>query len=144
MIKNDRQYKITKTQAQRFSDAIEEFKRSKSEELDNRIHHMKLEALKSQHEELQQELSEYRILKAGRRKRIKVGSIDELPLALIKARIARSMNQKQLAEKLGLKEQQIQRYEATNYSGAKLSRLIEIVHALRIDVGSNISLSKSK
>ena len=53
-------------------------------------------------------------------------SLGELPTALIKARIATKLSQKALAERLGLKEQQIQRYEATEYASANLSRIIEV------------------
>jgi hypothetical protein len=35
-----------------------------------------------------------------------------------------------LAERLGLKEQQIQRYEATNYASASLSRVQQVARAL--------------
>ena len=40
------------------------------------------------------------------------------------------MSQTDLAKKLGMKPQQVQRYEATDYMGASLGRLIEISKAL--------------
>jgi HTH-type transcriptional regulator/antitoxin HigA len=51
---------------------------------------------------------------------------------LVQARIAGGMSQTDLAERLGMKAQQIQRYEASDYSGASLDRLISICAALNI------------
>ena len=59
---------------------------------------------------------------------------DDLPDILIRARIARGMSQKELADFLGLKEQQIQRYEAERYRSASLDRLIEIADALSVRI----------
>jgi len=61
---------------------------------------------------------------------ISADSLERLPSALIQARIATGLSQKQLAERLGLKEQQVQRYEANDYQGASLGRLHEVVTAL--------------
>ena len=60
-----------------------------------------------------------------------LGTVAELPATLIKARIARGLSQKDLADRIGLKEQQIQRYEATDYASASLTRIKEFVSALR-------------
>ena len=46
------------------------------------------------------------------------------------------MSQKDLAERIGLKEQQIQRYEATDYASANLARIKEIVGAFGLDIGN--------
>ena len=42
-------------------------------------------------------------------------------------------SQKDLAQRLGLKEQQIQRYEATGYASASLARIQEIIEALGVN-----------
>ena len=59
-----------------------------------------------------------------------LGTVAELPATLIKARIARGLSQKDLADRIGLKEQQIQRYEATDYASASLARIKKVVSAL--------------
>lgn len=59
--------------------------------------------------------------------------ISKLPEALISERKKLGLTQKELAERLGLKEQQIQRYEATRYQSASLNRLLEIAEALQQD-----------
>jgi len=49
------------------------------------------------------------------------------------SRIAAGLSQKELAAKLGLKPQQIQRYEAGNYQGAtSLGRVNPILRALGV------------
>ena len=55
-------------------------------------------------------------------------------------RIAARLSQKELAERLGLKEQQIQKYEATGYSGASLGRMTEVVNALGLRVRKEVFL----
>ncbi len=42
------------------------------------------------------------------------------------------MSQTDLAQRLGMKPQQIQRYEASDYSGASLERLIDVCEALNV------------
>jgi transcriptional regulator with XRE-family HTH domain len=51
---------------------------------------------------------------------------------LIQARIAARLTQKQLAKRIGLKEQQIQCYEQTRYTRASLRQLLEVATVLGI------------
>lgn len=134
MIKNDRQYRITKTQLAEFSVALEEMERTPvPPKTDPRIAEAYRNSLQSQVEELRAELGDYEDLSAGKIKHFIVDSFQELPTVLIQARIARSLTQKQLAEKLGAKEQQIQRWEANDYAGASLETLKVVVEALGIE-----------
>ncbi len=48
-------------------------------------------------------------------KTLKLDSLDALPKVLIQGRIAAGLTQEDLAARLGLKPQQIQRYEASDY-----------------------------
>ena len=50
-----------------------------------------------------------------------------------------------LAERLGLKEQQIQRYEATEYASANLARVIEVSETLglKFEIKGNLEISSS-
>ncbi len=142
MIKNDRQYKITKTQSEKFVKALRDISQGASaQDIHPALAKAQKEAIKSQYEELQQELKEYEELKGGKRKTIKVSSFERLPVALIQARIARGLTQKELAQKLGLKEQQIQRYEASSYAKASLSRINQIIDILDITIGSKVDLT---
>jgi len=88
--------------------------------------------MKSQLEDLQRELKEYETLRSGKRKVVTLGSLEELPKTLIQARIAAGLSQEDLAAKLGLKPQQIQRYEATEYQAASFERVQEIMRVLGV------------
>ena len=135
MIKNERQYRVTKTQAERFERTLTELRRGDREEGDAHplIAKARDEAVSSQLSDLKAELREYESLKAGKFEMDKLRVVSDLPTMLIRARIARGLSQKDLAERIGLKEQQIQRYEATDYASASLSRIREVVSGLNID-----------
>lgn len=65
MIKNERQYRITKTQADKFASAPADAQLR--EGVDSQLAEIERNALRSQLEELQQELTEYEELKSGKR-----------------------------------------------------------------------------
>ena len=138
MIKNERQYRITRNQADRFSQTLNNLRghsRESTEGAHPLIAKAQEDAIRSQLEDLEGQLREYESLKAGHFELGGLHMVAELPTALIKARIAQGLSQKDLAERLKLKEQQIQRYEATDYASASLNRIKEVVNALGIDAG---------
>jgi ribosome-binding protein aMBF1 (putative translation factor) len=139
MIKNERQYLITKTQAKKFKEAIEAFDNKKTDS-HPLLKKAQREAMESQFTELKWQLDEYDKLRSGKLKRLKKSDFQDLPIELIRARIARGLTQKDLARKLGVKEQQIQRYEETDYASASLSRINEVIKALNIEVKEEITL----
>ena len=61
-------------------------------------------------------------------------SLTGLATLLVKARIARGWTQRRLAEALGVAEQQIQRYESTDYRSASLARICDVADALGVAV----------
>ena len=134
MIKNERQYRITRAQAKRFERSLEVLQQGNED--DDDLHPLiakaREDAIRSQLSDLRSELREYEALKAGDFELDQLGVVSGLPAMLIKARIARGMSQKDLAERIGLKEQQIQRYEATDYASVSLSRIREVVNGLDV------------
>ena len=132
MIKNERQYRITRTQANRFSQTLQSLRdrRDEAEDVHPLIAKAQEEALSSQFADLESEMREYESLKAGEFQFDELRSVTQIPAALIKARIAQGLSQKSLADRVGVKEQQIQRYEATDYASASLSRIREVATAL--------------
>jgi DNA-binding XRE family transcriptional regulator len=142
MIRNERQYKITKAQIKKFKEALEKFEKQKSKAHPMLVKAQK-DAMKSELAVLEGQVKDYEKLRSGRYKVLKDSSFDDLPIELIRARIALGYTQKQLGELVGLKEQQIQRYEETEYTSASFSRLREIINALGLDVKENIFLSKA-
>ena len=134
MISNERQYGITKRQLERLRQAVAEFDlKAAAEQIgSDRLATAALQALRSEEEVLLSQLSEYESLRSGAITDFAVSSLDELPRMLIRARIAQHLTQRQLAERVGVKEQQVQRYEATEYSSASLRRVLEIAAALKL------------
>lgn len=132
MILNERQYGITKTKIKEFERAKAELSHSPepetlNEQLRRKAH---LNILNSQLEEFYEEIAEYEELKKGDIKSLKLDSFEQLPEALIKARIIRGLTQAQLAEKLQVKEQQVQRDETNKYASASFTKILGIQKAL--------------
>ena len=141
MITNERQYKITRSEADRFRKAISELAAGPSRaDVHPRLLRAEREAMESQLADLQSELAEYDRLKSADLSMISISSFDELADGLIQARIASGLSQKALADRLGLKEQQIQRYEAERYASASYQRLREIAGALGVRIKNDILL----
>lgn len=136
MIKTDRQLAVTKATVERFEADLSSFDRDAAAATGLapqlvEAHHA---SLKCTLEEMRSKIAEYEALKASTTLVVEDIDLEHLPLSLIKARIARRWTQRDLAEQLGLKEQQIQRYEADEYAGASLTRLIEVANALNLEV----------
>lgn len=133
MIKNERQYKFTQTQVKRFERTLAEL-RSRNPE-DTGLHPLvakaQEDAVSGQIADLKEELHLYESMRAGAFSLDQLEVVSELSSMLIGARIAQGISQKELAERIGLKEQQIQRYEATDYASASLGRIMEVVNGLK-------------
>jgi HTH-type transcriptional regulator / antitoxin HigA len=132
MITNEVQYRATKAHLERFERASTNLaantgKRGKLEQLE-------LDAVNAQANDLRAEIVEYERLRSGELVSFAAGSLAELATVLVKARIARGWTQRQLAEALGMAEQQIQRYEANDYRATSLARLCDIADALDVRV----------
>ena len=138
MIKNERQYRITKAEVLRFEEALHELRQAMGGDTVKEALHVA--ALSSQLDDLKHEVLEYEQLRDQPAGAIEITSLQELPRVLIKARISCGLSQNQLAQRLGLKEQQIQRYEATDYAGANLHRLTEVMQALGLKMRKELLL----
>ena len=137
MIKNERQYRITRTQAERFARTLEGLasRPDGADGMHPMIAQAQVDAVSGQLADLEAELREYEAVRDGRFEVEALRVVADLPELLIKARIAQGLTQKELADRLGLKEQQIQRYEATDYAAAKWSRIREVAGALSMELG---------
>ena len=131
MITNERQYRITKGWLKKFEASIALHDGSDPPpDVHPRIHAAAGDALRSEAEALRDQLRAYERLRAGRVKQRTLRSLDELPKAIIEARIAAHVTQKGLADRLHVAEQQVQRWEATEYAGVSVQRMQEIADAL--------------
>jgi ribosome-binding protein aMBF1 (putative translation factor) len=138
VIANDLQYRITRKWVERFEEA------RAAADARSDLHPRARQALRDQYdsqiEELRDQLGEYDVLRGGQVRELELRSLTELPDALIRARIAAGLSQKELAGRLGVKEQQIQRYEATRYAGATLERVQAVADALGVQLHERVVL----
>jgi len=139
VITNERQYRITKNWLERFEQA-----RTSAEEQAANLHPRARQALRDQYdsqiEELRADLADYEALRRGQVAVLELDSLSELPDALIRARAASGLSQTALAERLGLKKQQVQRYEATRYARVGIERLQAVADALGVKIREQVIL----
>jgi HTH-type transcriptional regulator / antitoxin HipB len=149
MIQNERQYRITQTKLREFEQQLADLdpplgslpclgNPDGTTPLDPNLHPRQIIGWRNSYNltirQLKQELAEYEQLKSGNILTFVLGSLNDLPTTLIKARISAGMTQKELADKIGVREQQIQRYEANHYNSASFDRLRSIATALNIEI----------
>ena len=133
MITNERQYQISRAQVAKFRAAIDA-PHGSTRTLHPRAQKALRDAAQSQLDDLLAQVADYEQLRGGQLRSIIAESIADLAPALIKARIMRNWTQRQLAEKLAVAEQQVQRYEATQYKGVSVERLQAVADALKLRV----------
>ena len=133
MITNDVQYRSTKAHLRKFEDALANLKATAGKEPTKR-QRLETDALSAQAEDLRTEIREYEGLSSGKVSTFEAASLAGIATLLIKARIARGWTQQRLADQLGVAEQQIQRYEATEYRTASLARICDVAAALGVEI----------
>ena len=143
MITNERQFKIAKAQMEKFklSIATTDMEKLVRCGMDRLMAQAQLDQLRSEYEILLEQITEYERLSSGEQKEFEMRSLQDLPVALIKARIASNWTQKQFAEALGVKEQQVQRYEAEMYKSANLTTLSRMAEILGLDIPTHVVMS---
>jgi HTH-type transcriptional regulator / antitoxin HipB len=132
MIQNEHQYKITQGEIKKLQQVLEKLL-EQSEILSAQQLAAMQNSFQTQIDRMQVEIREYNDLKMGKVE-ITMGSIEDLPKVLIQKRIGLGMTQKELAAKLGIKEQMVQRYEASGYESIGFQRLIEVWNALSASI----------
>jgi transcriptional regulator with XRE-family HTH domain len=132
MIKNERQFRITRAQVQRLEESLEALLATVDSEVHPVRRELEVGALSGLIDELRASIDAYESLRDGTRVPRAITDVAAIPQALIEHRIAAGLNQRDLAERLGLKEQQVQRYESEDWSTANLNRLMAVADALGI------------
>lgn len=140
MIYSDRQLQISKGELAKLKSALEGSTKSATSSW---LRELEADALRSQIADIEAEITEYELLKSGQISFSEASSLAELPRVLVQARIAKGLSQTDLAERLNMKPQQIQRYEATNYMSASLARLIEVAQVLEVKTSESFERSET-
>jgi transcriptional regulator with XRE-family HTH domain len=140
MITNQRQYQISKKQIREFESAVEQARRVGPDPgVHERIQHAMVDGLRSQLQDLREQVERFEALRAGKVRTRSLRSWADLPLALIEGRIAAGLTQGAMARKLGIPEQQVQRYESTRYAGASLERLQAVAEAIGLTTNETVT-----
>jgi len=129
VIRTDRQLTKSREQLEMLQAALD---RPAAHDLD--VHPVLAEAsrraLSAQANDLLEEIEEYEALRGGRAEPPDLSHVGQLHRTLVRARIAAGLSQTELAKRLNIDPQQVQRYEANDYAGASLARLQDIAAAL--------------
>ena len=127
MIENQRQYNLTKANLERFKITLSNILQQDTSKLEVQVQR---DAVQSEIEVLTEQLTAFENLQNGQTQ-VELGSLEGIAEKLIQARVARGFTQAELAAKLKMKPQQIQRYEASKYANASLSRVLEVARVLQ-------------
>lgn len=138
MITNEKQYKITKKKLQVLYEEIDRITAGR-EELPAKDQ-LVLVSMQVFQDQLEKEILAYDLLKTKSPADLEERKIDDLPTLLIEYKILSGLTQKGFAQKIGMKEQQLQRYEAENFDSISFKNLLKILHAvgLSLTVKANI------
>lgn len=145
MIKNDRQYRITKAQIRTFEESLRDLADPKlTKGMDSTLLQAQTAAIESQREEMESDVREYDALRKGAHVDLTIESIDDIPSVLIRARIAAGLTQKDLAALLSVKEQQVQRWESNDYAGATIPTLKSVMTALGVTTTKDLFVASPR
>lgn len=132
-IKNARQLAASKAWLADFQESLKEA-RQNPHNIHPRLHKAELDGIRSQIEELESEIREYEDLQEMAPEQVVLDSLEDLPEVMVRMRIVRGLTQEQLAERLGIKPQQVQKWEAGAYRRATYSRILQVAKALEFDI----------
>jgi len=142
MITNDVQYRVTKGHLRQFEEALANLEAAPATK-PAKLRKLEIDAIKAKIDDFRSEIAEYERLLSGEVSTFTAPTLAGLATVLIQARIARGWTQKRLADELGVAEQQVQRYEATEYRSASLARICDVAAALGIDIAGTGQLRGS-
>ena len=134
MITTEVQYRATINHLRQFEEALGNLEAQHPQRSRTKRAQLDIDAIRAQADDLRAEIDEYERLRSGGIRCLQGQSLADLASLLVKARIARRWTQRQLADALGIAEQQVQRYESTEYRSASLARISDVAAALNLTI----------
>ncbi len=131
MIKNERQYRIAKANLEKWLKTLCQIKNGELPDTPKWVATEQLKSVKEQIRQLQSELKEYDDIASGAKKLPSPSVVNDLPSLLVSWRIARHLTQKQLAERAGINENLLQKYESENYGCVSYNTIAHIARILQ-------------
>ncbi|CAK9252046.1 unnamed protein product [Sphagnum jensenii] len=139
MITSGQQLKSVQETISRFAESIEEVKRQQAEgKIPANDAEISIGGFNYEIKKLKQQVDEYKSLISGSMDYIDARKLEDLPRTMIQLRLALGWSQKRLADELGVQQQQIARYEATDYEGISFQRMLVMLNAF----DAHISIEK--
>ena len=132
MIINEKQYRISKKLVKEINSQIEKTEKEMS---DNPVRtQVVLATLINSKTEVENNIKYYESLKENRKSILKERAISELPSLITEYKIMCKLTQKELAEILELKEQQLQRYEANGFKSVTFKNLLRFFDLIGLEI----------
>jgi DNA-binding Xre family transcriptional regulator len=141
MIQNEREYAVTKKQLAMLAESLAEAQCKPNPLQPEVTRQAGLNGIRFLMEDLEAEIAEYEKLRDGQVSSLPLSSVlEELPSALVRARIARGWTHRDLARALRITEQQVQKDESGGYEKASLARLRRVAEALGVRLAGEARL----
>lgn len=137
MIKTDQEYVEAKTRLeQEFKDLEVHRLKMKKAGLTKAQIHLAIDPIASFAFQLKEEVEEYEKLKRGEFNILE--NLDGIGYMLVAIRISKGIKQKELADRLGVKESQVSRDERNEYHGASIEKVQKVLKALSVTLKSEV------
>ena len=138
MIYTELELQVTIKAADKFRSAIRDLSQiPKNEVADLEEIQIHIGALRQQAEELEAEKTEYELIKSGKVE-IKVSSISNLGLNLVKARIKSGMDRTTLAKRLKISEDQVLSNEVNKYAVTTIDEVRKTAKILNVEIPEEV------
>lgn len=124
MIKNDQQRQRAERDADELRKLLE----------DDALHPQQKSTIQSELDRVETDIRRYKAVREGLQQEFHVDDIGDLADVVVLARIARGVTQSELADELGVSQQQVGKDETGGYHTASLTRLSDVLDALDYDV----------
>ena len=143
LISNDRQARELEAEIEQISQALSSDQTLKS--IINGLPELAIEGIRrsltTEKRELSKKLNAFRQAQAGNTEPLKQQVGNDLGDLLIVARLAQNWKQKDLARKLGVQEQAIQRWESERYRNINLANYMKVARALAVEFSAQFQSS---
>ncbi len=131
MIKNEKQYKISKKLLTELDEKIANAQQGVNGDEKKQVIVNSLARFRDQVED---EIKTYETLKSPNTTKLKERSLTDLPILITEFKIANNLTHKEFSKTLGLKEQQLQRYEAEGFKTVSFQNLVKFLDLMKLDL----------
>jgi HTH-type transcriptional regulator/antitoxin HigA len=134
VIATDRQLVRARAELEQLREALRSEQRDSHDQVTPELAAAAVAGIQAQIDELEAQIAQFEDLWAGRVKRVHVASLLDIPNVLIAARLAAGLTQAELAKRIGVSQQQVQKDEAGDYARASLDRLHAVAALLEVSL----------